>query len=167
LLFIVILTLSFKPTTNHRRTLKLQVIRYTMYPFTVDLKKLNKCRLIFMAYMTKKMAVFWVAAPCSLVEVYQRFRDPCCLHHQGTAARTSETLVNFYQTIRRYNREDSHLRTHRCENLESYLYDEEFPKEQQYLTISHFNAKTDRFTYLGCLVRRACFKHTHIDRSSS
>jgi hypothetical protein len=31
----------------------------------------------------KKMAVFWVVAPCSLVEIYQRFRGPCCLHHQG------------------------------------------------------------------------------------
>jgi hypothetical protein len=30
-----------------------------------------------------KMAVFWVVAPCSLVEVYQRFRGTCCLHHQG------------------------------------------------------------------------------------
>jgi hypothetical protein len=29
------------------------------------------------------------------------------------AARTSETLVNFYQITRRYNPEDSHLRTHR------------------------------------------------------
>jgi hypothetical protein len=29
----------------------------------------------------KKMAVFWVVAPCSLVVVYQRFRCPCCLHH--------------------------------------------------------------------------------------
>jgi hypothetical protein len=28
-----------------------------------------------------EMAVFWFVAPCSLVEVYQRFRDPCCLHH--------------------------------------------------------------------------------------
>jgi hypothetical protein len=28
------------------------------------------------------------------------------------AARTSETMVNFYQTTRRYNPEDSHLRTH-------------------------------------------------------
>jgi hypothetical protein len=45
------------------------------------------------------MAVFWVLAPC-------------CLHHQGDetlialmmeAARTSETLINFYQTTRRYN----------------------------------------------------------------
>jgi hypothetical protein len=31
------------------------------------------------------------------------------------AARTSETLVNFYQTPRRYIPEDSHLRTHRRE----------------------------------------------------
>jgi hypothetical protein len=38
------------------------------------------------------------------------------------AARTSETLVNFYQTTRRYNPEDSHLRTHRRENRKSYLY---------------------------------------------
>jgi hypothetical protein len=30
-----------------------------------------------------KIAVFWVVAPCSLVDVYQRFRGPCCLHHQG------------------------------------------------------------------------------------
>jgi hypothetical protein len=37
------------------------------------------------------------------------------------AARTSETLVNFYQTTRRYKTEDSHLRTHRRENLKSYL----------------------------------------------
>jgi hypothetical protein len=32
-----------------------------------------------------KIAVFWVVAPCSLVEIYQRFRGPCCLHHQGVA----------------------------------------------------------------------------------
>jgi hypothetical protein len=37
------------------------------------------------------------------------------------AARTSETLVNFYQTTRRFNPEDSHLRTHRRENLKSNL----------------------------------------------
>jgi hypothetical protein len=37
------------------------------------------------------------------------------------AAKTSETLVNFYQITRRYNPEDSHLRTHRRENLKSYL----------------------------------------------
>jgi hypothetical protein len=36
------------------------------------------------------------------------------------AARTSETLVNFDQTTRRYNLEDSHLRTNRRENFKSY-----------------------------------------------
>jgi hypothetical protein len=51
-----------------------------------------------------KRAVFWVVAPCSLVEV------------QGhalmlEAARTSESSVDFYQTTRRYNPEDSHLHT--------------------------------------------------------
>jgi hypothetical protein len=62
------------------------------------------------------MAVFWVVVPCSLVEIYQRFRGPCCLHHQGDqgtlmmeAAKTSEMLVNFYQTTWRYNPDDSHL----------------------------------------------------------
>jgi hypothetical protein len=44
------------------------------------------------------------------------------------AARTSETLVNFYQTIRRYNPEDSHLRTYRRENLKSYLDNSSFMK---------------------------------------
>jgi hypothetical protein len=33
------------------------------------------------------------------------------------AAGTSETSVNFYQTARRYNLEDSHLHTRRRENL--------------------------------------------------
>jgi hypothetical protein len=36
------------------------------------------------------------------------------------AARTSEMLVNFYQTTRRYNPEDSHLHTRRRKNLKSY-----------------------------------------------
>jgi hypothetical protein len=29
------------------------------------------------------MTVVWVVAPCSLVEVYGRFKGACCLHHQG------------------------------------------------------------------------------------
>jgi hypothetical protein len=53
---------------------------------------------VFTAVSTKK-AVFWVVAPCSLVEVLTM-----------EAARTSETLVNFYQTTWRYNPEDSLLR---------------------------------------------------------
>jgi hypothetical protein len=31
--------------------------------------------------VSTKMGVFWVVAPCSLVEFYQRFSGPCCLHH--------------------------------------------------------------------------------------
>jgi hypothetical protein len=30
-----------------------------------------------------KMTVFWVVAPCSLVEVYRHFRGAYSLHHQG------------------------------------------------------------------------------------
>jgi hypothetical protein len=37
------------------------------------------------------------------------------------AAKTSETLVNFYQTIQHYNPEDSHLHTHCRENLKYYF----------------------------------------------
>jgi hypothetical protein len=31
-----------------------------------------------------KTAVVWNVAQCGLVEVYQRFRGACCLHHQGS-----------------------------------------------------------------------------------
>jgi hypothetical protein len=37
----------------------------------------------FLMAVSTKMAVFWVVALCSLVEIYQRFRGPCCLHHQS------------------------------------------------------------------------------------
>jgi hypothetical protein len=59
-----------------------------------------------------KMTVFWVVAPCSLVEGYQRFRSLRALMME--AARTSETLLNLCQTTRRYNPEDSHLLTSYC-----------------------------------------------------
>jgi hypothetical protein len=56
------------------------------------------------------MAVFWVVAPWSRAIALMM-----------EAASTSETSVNFYQITRRYNAEDSHLGTHRRENLKSYL----------------------------------------------
>jgi hypothetical protein len=34
-----------------------------------------------------KMAVVWVVAPCSLVEIYQRFTLTCSLHHQNALKR--------------------------------------------------------------------------------
>jgi hypothetical protein len=56
-----------------------------------------------------KMTVFWVFALCSLVEVYRRFSGACFIALIMEAASTSETSVNFYQTTRRNNPEDSHL----------------------------------------------------------
>jgi hypothetical protein len=60
------------------------------------------------------MAVFWVVAPCSLVKFYQthgvsEVLAASIIALMMEAARTSETLVNFYQTTWRYNPEDSHL----------------------------------------------------------
>jgi hypothetical protein len=71
-----------------------------------------------------KMAVFWVVAPCGVVEVSRRFRGACCLHQAliMDTASTSETSVNFYQTTRRNNLEDSHLHIRRRENLKSHYH---------------------------------------------
>jgi hypothetical protein len=62
----------------------------------------------------KKMAVFWVVTPCSLVEV-SIIRAALIME----AAKTSET-VNVCHTTRRNNPEDSHLHTRCRENLKSY-----------------------------------------------
>jgi hypothetical protein len=59
------------------------------------------------------MAVFWVVALCSLVEVIALMMK---------AASTSETSVNSYQTTRRYSPEDSHLHTHRREGSKCHKY---------------------------------------------
>jgi hypothetical protein len=69
-----------------------------------------------------KIAVFWIAAPYSLVEVYSEVlaASIIIIALMTETAGTSETLVNFYQTTRRYNPEDSHLHTYRRQNLKSY-----------------------------------------------
>jgi hypothetical protein len=54
-------------------------------------------------FLLQKMAVFWVVAPCSLVDVYQRFRGPCCLHHQGLIATTQETAIFVLTAVRTSN----------------------------------------------------------------
>jgi hypothetical protein len=106
------------------------VVEYTQFPLAFFAHWHSKCsHLCLYMYIEicrdTKMAAFWVVAPCSLVEVYQRFRGPCCLPHPGArkmeAARTSGTVVNFYRTTRRCNPEEGHIRTHRRENLKSYL----------------------------------------------
>jgi hypothetical protein len=65
--------LRFKP-----RAVRMRVSRVTTVPAyseTVEFEVLTA--------VSTNMAVFWVVAPCSLVEVHQSFRGPCCLHHQG------------------------------------------------------------------------------------
>jgi hypothetical protein len=70
----------------------------------------------------KKMAVFWVVAPCSLVEVYHVSEViAVSIRAMMEATSTSETSVNFYKTVPRNNPEDSHLHTRRRENLKSRL----------------------------------------------
>jgi hypothetical protein len=56
------------------------------------------------------------------------------------AARTSETLANFYQTTRRYNPEDSHLHTSRRENFKSYLNEKVLTRD-----ISEARSDTNKF----------------------
>jgi hypothetical protein len=41
-----------------------------------------------------KMAVFWDVAPCSLVEIGQRFRGAYCLHHQGDEYQTARRNIS-------------------------------------------------------------------------
>jgi hypothetical protein len=71
------------------------------------------------------MTVLWDVAPCSLVDIYRRFRGVYCLHHQGDlmmeAVITSETSIIFYETTRRNIPEDGHLDTRRRENRKSHL----------------------------------------------
>jgi hypothetical protein len=80
------------------------------------------------------------------------------------AARTSETLVNFYQTTRRYNPEDSHLRTHHRENLKSYIFifDENVFNPWILLTceiMKNFTVGTvNGFVNRGHVVRSVCLK---------
>jgi hypothetical protein len=58
---------------------------------TVNIDYFKKIGFGVLTAVSTEMAVFWVVAPCSLVD-----------------ARMMEA-VNFYQTTRRYNPKDSHL----------------------------------------------------------
>jgi hypothetical protein len=57
-----------------------------------------------------KAHVFWVVEPCNLVEVHRHFKARFELLMEG--ASTFETSMNFYQTTRRNQPEDSHLYTY-------------------------------------------------------
>jgi hypothetical protein len=57
------------------------------------------------------------------------------------AASTLETSVKFYQTIRYYNPEDSHLHTRRLENLKSYLVIKIGRKDVNFMGLAHNRVK--------------------------
>jgi hypothetical protein len=65
-------------------------------------------------------------ASYSLVELYRRFRDVYCLHHQGDDHHDyggnafSETSVYLYETTRRHIIEGCRLHTRRREDLKYY-----------------------------------------------
>jgi hypothetical protein len=77
-------------------------------------------------FFTVKKAVFWVVAPCSLVEVcHSKVLSASIIRIIALmmeAASISETLVNFYKTTRRNIPEDSQLHTRRRENLKSHIF---------------------------------------------
>jgi hypothetical protein len=86
----------------------------------------------------RKKTAFWVVVPCSLVEVYQRFVSPCCLHHQDddrpddggsrklwyvgellldyTAPKTQETAIFILTAVRTSNRSQASLSLYRPQN---------------------------------------------------
>jgi hypothetical protein len=68
---------SWKPTCPNGKYMKVKrdLVNY--------IRKLQTRNIMFQTAGEMKMAVFCVVAPCILVEVYQRFRGTCCLHHQG------------------------------------------------------------------------------------
>jgi hypothetical protein len=68
------------------------------------------------------MAVIFVIAPYSLVEIC-RVSEVCCLVTlMMEAASTSERSMDFDQTTRRNNPDDSRLHPRRRENLKLYLF---------------------------------------------
>jgi hypothetical protein len=69
-------SLPVVPVTEHiPLDLKIYTEQFWFRYFSVNLDTKEQTSM--------KTAVFWVVSPCSLVEVYQRFRGSCCLHHQG------------------------------------------------------------------------------------
>jgi hypothetical protein len=55
----------------------IQILTWAGYDLVVICARVPHSNLCHNVYFIKMMTVFWVVAPCSLVEVYRRFRGPC------------------------------------------------------------------------------------------
>jgi hypothetical protein len=74
----------------------------------------SKVRFQVLNAVSVNMTVFWIIAPCSLVEVYDVAKLLAvsiirAMRPDDGGASTSATSVNFYQTTGRNIPEDSHL----------------------------------------------------------
>jgi hypothetical protein len=104
------------------------IVSLTLYPIPssstciATLKADTKCRCSLYTHGNKDWPPCICQWPARRYSCYHKFANyfhhdiiDCSPSHafrtNQKATRTSETLVNFYQTTRRYNLEDSHLRT--------------------------------------------------------
>ncbi|KDR21490.1 hypothetical protein L798_03994 [Zootermopsis nevadensis] len=71
------------------------------------------------------MAVFWAVPPCSLIEIYRRFRSPCCLDHQSSSASilSNEQQGAPFSGVKRPEPEADHTSTFRARVRMYRLYD--------------------------------------------
>jgi hypothetical protein len=76
--------------SDNKKSPKSKGFKARLQPFGVPIKDVPK------------MAVFWVVAPYSLVEVYQRFRGPCCL----SCLSTQKTAIFGLTAVRTSNPKD-------------------------------------------------------------
>jgi hypothetical protein len=70
-----------------------------------------------------EQTAFWVVAPCSLVEVYRRFRDACCLHLQGKHKFRGRGNVSgyYFSTHAAFCSQMAHCANRRVENSNARL----------------------------------------------
>jgi hypothetical protein len=99
-----------------------------------------------------KMAVFWVVAPCSLVEVFRCFRGACCIALMMEAPSTSETSVNFTRL--------HGATTQKTAILKNSQFDQKLLKRHTYTCMCTFSLKLKsvlKHHYIK--VKKMCFTH--------
>jgi hypothetical protein len=73
--------------------------------------------------ISEMKTAFWDAAPCTLVDVYRRFRGTYCLHNHRPDGGGSKHLSNVGKLLPDYKMhvpEDNHLHIRRREILKSH-----------------------------------------------
>jgi hypothetical protein len=99
------------------------------------------------------MAAFCVVAPCRLAEVYRRFKGACCLHRHSDEYSWHLWNVNFYQTTRRNNPQDSRLYT-RLENIKSHSVQSETRGAGKYIRRRHL----ERYRIIDPMLKSASWE---------